>query len=173
MYKNFFNSIYNYKDKVMKDFEIFIAVKAILASIFGWFSSALFYFLPIKSIIEGLLLSFALSFIFGVIYGVRCQMENIDKDKAFVAIKELAVYLLILASLFTIGERMNDDETVYQFLRVITWGLIYVYFTNFTKNLSRLFPGIYGIKMIHYVLNAEFFKKQREMKKKIEDETED
>lgn len=143
----------------MNKMEIVTFIKAGWTVFMGWISAALFYFLPIKEIINGLLIAFALSFVLGIVVGIRYQNETVDKDKAFRAFREIAIYLLILAALFSIGDKMNSDAFVYELLGTITWGMIYFYMTSAFKNLSRMAPDSKGLKYIHYVLALEFLKK--------------
>ncbi len=150
--------------------EFIALIKAAWTVFIGWMSAVFFYFLPIKEIINGLLIAFALSFIFGVIASLRVQNESLNLKKAITAFKEIAIYLLILASLFTIGDKMQSDAFVFELMGTITWGLIYLYFTNMTKNLSRLMPNSRGVKYLHYVLALEFLKKAPSIKEFEENE---
>ena len=148
----------------MKQMELIAVIKTAWTIFLGWISSVLFFFLPIKDLMNGLLLAFGLSFIFGIVAGLRVQGESISKKKAFTAFGEIAVYLLILASLFTIGDTMNDSDMIYEILGTITWGMIYFYIASFLKNTSRLIPSSRGLKYIHYVISMEFLKKNPSIK---------
>lgn len=139
--------------------DLIAIIKAGWATLIGWTSSVLFYFLPIMDLIYGLLIAFALSFLVGIIAGVRVQNESVSKDKAFVAFKEVAIYLVILASLFVIGDRMNSHDFIYQVMSTITWGLIYFYFISSMKNLSRLNPQSKGLRYIYFVIDLQFLKR--------------
>lgn len=144
--------------------EFITLIKTAWTVVVGWMSAVLFYFLPISEIINGLLIAFALSFLFGIIAGLRVQAESISKDKAFVAFRELSIYLLILAAIYTIGDKMSSKDFTYQIIGTITWGMIYFYLTSFFKNASRLAPNSIGLKYIHYVIALEFLKKYPSLK---------
>ena len=133
-------------------------IKACYYTVMGWLSSMVFYFTPIHGLIAGLTIAFFLSFGFGILSGILKQNEQLDLKKAFRAFGELATYLVIIASLFVIGEKMKDGGLVFEVLSAITWGMIYFYVANWTKNLKRLFPSSRGISFIHYILGLEILK---------------
>jgi len=133
-------------------------IKACYYTVMGWLSSMVFYFTPIHGLIAGLTIAFFLSFGFGILSGILKQNEQLDLKKAFRAFGELATYLVIIASLFVIGDKMKDGGWVYQVLSAITWGMIYFYVANWTKNLKRLFPSSRGIAFIHHILGLEILK---------------
>ena len=138
---------------------IYNTLKAGLFALGGWVSSAVFYFIPIHGLFIGLSIAFGLSFVFGIIAGLAVQEEELSKDKAFKALFEIAVYFILIAALFVIGDKMNDASWVYEMLSVITWGMIYFYIANLTKNLKRLLPQSRGMAFLYYILNLEFIKR--------------
>lgn len=140
------------------------AIKAAWTAFLGWTTSVFIYFLPVKDLMHALLFAFISSFILGVIAGIRVQNESLDTKKAKSAVVEVVVYLVALASLFIIGDKMDSDEFIHETISTITWGLIYIYITNCTKNLRRLMPDSKGIKYLHYVLSFEFLKKSESIK---------
>lgn len=135
------------------------AVKFIYYTIMGWFSSMIFYFTPIHGLIIGLSISFFVSFAFGILAGILKQDEQVDLKKASRAFSELATYFMIIAALFVIGDKMQDGGWVYEILSAITWGMIYFYVANWTKNMKRLFPSSRGIAFLNFVLGLEFLKR--------------
>lgn len=134
-------------------------LKAAYYTLLGWLTSMYFYFAPIHGIIIGLSIAFGLSFFSGLIAGLVVQKESFDFKKAFNAFIEITVYFVFVSSLFTIGEKMKGGEWVYEILSAISWGLIYFYFTNLTKNVKRILPKSRAIAFLHYVLSLEFIKK--------------
>lgn len=133
--------------------------KAVAYTLMGWLSSMIFYFAPIHGLMVGLSIAFAGSFSLGIIAGIRVQGEDVDLKKASVAFSEFANYLIILAALFTIGDKMKGSMWIYDVLTYITWGMIYFYIANWSKNMKRLFPDSRFISFLWYVLNLEFIKK--------------
>ena len=134
-------------------------IKALYLTFIGWFSQMAFYFLPIQGLIEGLVFAFFVSFAFGIVTGIMKQGEKVHIKKAFHAFSELATYLVIIASLFVIGERMKGSDWLYEIMSAITWGMIYFYVANWTKNMKRLFPNSKGVAFLNFVMGLEFIKK--------------
>lgn len=135
------------------------AVKFIYYTVMGWFSSMIFYFTPIHGLIIGLSISFFVSFAFGILAGILTQSEAVDLKKASRAFSELATYFVIIAALFVIGDKMKDGGWIYEILSAITWGMIYFYVANWTKNMKRLCPNSRGVAFLHFVLGLEFIKR--------------
>lgn len=134
-------------------------IKSIYYAIMGWISSMVFYFTPIHGLIIALSISFFVSFAFGILAGILKQNEQVDLKKASRAFSELATYFVIIAALFVIGDKMQDGGWVFEILSAITWGMIYFYVANWTKNMKRLFPNSRGISFLNFVLGLEFLKR--------------
>lgn len=147
------------------EINIIDAVKAAFCTLIGWVFSVVFYFAPIHGLIIGMSISFAGSFLLGIIAGLTVQGESIDLKKAGVAFSEFANYLIILAALYTIGDKMQDSDWIYSILRCITWGMIYFYCANCTKNMKRIWSRSRFVLFMWYVLNLEFIKKYPILKK--------
>lgn len=125
----------------------------------GVFSSTFFYFAPIHNLLLVLVFIFSANFIGGMITSIRLQDESFNFKKAWIAFKELVVFSVFLASAFFIGDKMDSQEWINEFLSIITWVLIYFYTANIFKNLRRLFPNSKGIHFLWFVLNFEFAKR--------------
>jgi hypothetical protein len=134
-------------------------IKTGVYTLLGWITSMVFYFAPVHGLMIALSVAFFGSFIFGIIAGTVVQKEDVSLRKASVAFSEFANYLLILAALFVIGDKMDSKDLVYQVLTWITWGMIYFYIANWTKNLKRLFPSSRFFDFLWFILNLEFVKK--------------
>lgn len=148
---------YNNKNKNME--KVFDVIKAIWITFVGYVSSIVFYFAPIHGLFVALSVAFSLSFLFGVIAGLRAQDEILSKDKAFRAVTELCIYFVMISALFVIGDKMDGSVWIYEVLSVINWALIYFYIANTFKNLKRLFPKSKGIAFLFCILNLEFVKR--------------
>ena len=138
-------------------------IKKAYALVFGFISSVLFYFLPIRDLVLLLFCLFVVSYLIGIVHSVRFDLEDISKTKTFRAIKEFTIYTALIACFFIIGERMHADGVMLKIIETITWGLIYIYTTNIFKNLVRLFPYAKGVRWIYFVLNLEFIKRFPEL----------
>lgn len=134
-------------------------IKTCYYTLLGWLSQMVFYFTPIHGLIVGLTIAFFISFVFGIFAGILKQDEAVNLKKASRAFSELATYFVIIAALFIIGEKMQDGGWVYEILSAITWGMIYFYVANWTKNMKRLFPNSRGISFLNFVLGLEFLKR--------------
>ncbi len=155
----------------MTNFSVEI-IKKTLAFFLGFLNSVLFYFFPIAQLVEVLFLVFVLSYLIGTIHSIRIQQESISKTKTFTAVKEFAIYTILLAGLYVIGERMSANSAMLTIITTITWGLIYIYTTNIFKNLTRLMPYAKGLKWIYFVLNLEFIRRVPGLKEFEEKEKE-
>lgn len=133
--------------------------KAAYYTVLGWLSQMVFYFTPIHGLIVGLSISFFISFIFGVLVGILKQDEAVDLKKASRAFSELMTYFVIIAALFVIGDKMKGESWLFEIISAITWGMIYFYVANWTKNMKRLFPNSKGVGFLNFVLGLEFIKK--------------
>jgi len=145
--------------------ELLKFLKAIYYSLSGYFTAMLVYFLPIKDLTIAIAIAFIVNFAFGIIAGILTQHESINFKKALYAFCEVAVYLVILTCMFTLGEKLKGDEWVYRGIYVLTCAWICFYLANWSKNLKRLFPTSRGINFFYFVLNLEFLKRIPYLKK--------
>ncbi len=147
--------------------------KKIVAFGLGFMNSVLLYFLPIKGLVQVLFGLFLVSYIVGTIHSIREQHESISKTKTIRAVKEVSIYTVLIAGLYMVGERMQSNDFMLTVITTITWGLIYIYFTNIFKNLTRLMPYYTGLKWIYFVLNLEFIKRVPSLKEFLKKEKND
>lgn len=85
-------------------------LKSCFYTLVGWLGSMALYFVPIHGLIFALSIAFAVSLILGLLAGVIIQGEHVSLNKAFIALRELAIYLVILASLFVIGDKSMHNS---------------------------------------------------------------
>lgn len=133
-------------------------------------SSILAYLTPVKDIMLCIMISFTANFLTGYIAGIVTQCEMFSLKKAKVAIYEAVVYLLLIAIIFTLGEKMGDKEWALKCLSIITYAWIYFYLVNILKNLKRLFPLSRGLAFVYYVVSLEFVKRFPYLKDFIDSE---
>ncbi len=139
--------------------DLITGIKSVFYTLLGWVTSMVFYFAPVHGLMIALSVAFFASFFFGILAGLIVQKEDVNLKKASVAFSEFANYLLILAALFVIGDKMQSKEWIFQILTWITWGMIYFYIANWAKNAKRLFPRSQFLAFLWFVLNLEFLKK--------------
>ena len=140
-------------------------IKATYFTVSGWLTSMLLYFMPIKELTIVISIAFVVNFVTGIVTGILVQNEPIQFKKALLAFCEVAVYLVIFTTMFSVGERMNSYQSVLTALQVLTWAWIYFYVSNWSKNLKRLLPDSRGIAFFYFVLNLEFMKRIPYLKK--------
>lgn len=145
-------------------------LKAAYYSVYGWLASALLYFFPLEGLVISISIAFVVNFATGILTGILIQNEGVNFKKALLAFCEVAVYLVILTCLFTIGEKMKSQQTVFNAGSILTWAWIAFYVANWSKNLKRLFPESKGISFFFFVLNLEFVKRIPYLKKFEENE---
>ena len=110
--------------------DLITGIKSVFYTLLGWVTSMVFYFAPVHGLMIALSVAFFASFFFGILAGLIVQKEDVNLKKASVAFSEFANYLLILAALFVIGDKMQSKEWIFQILTWITWGMIYFYIAN-------------------------------------------
>lgn len=130
-------------------------IKALLV---GTLSALAAYLSPISSVIFSVLYVFILNFACGYLAGMA-NGEKFAWKKAFSTVKEVAVYYMILVSIFIVGERMGDDGAALQAITTITYAFIYFYAVNILRNLASIFKNSRSINFIYYVISFEVIKK--------------
>lgn len=131
-------------------------IKATIVSLFSYLAA---YFLPIGPFIVVIITAFILNFFAGLAAGFIVQNESFLFKKAIHTLIEVAIYMVIVASAFFIGDKMNDREAVLKGIYGVTYAFIYFYSVNILKNLRLLFPCSRGINFLYFILSLEFIKK--------------
>ncbi len=127
--------------------------------IVGTLSAMIAYFHPITNVLFSLFYLFLLNLLFGLVAGITVNKEVFSFRKAFNCMKETAVFFLILASTYTVGEKMGNPGGALQCVTTVTYAFIYFYAVNILKNLRRLFPASRGLSFIYYFVSMEFVRK--------------
>lgn len=122
-------------------------------------SSLMAYLSPINGILFAVTLAFVINFIIGYITGMRIDKEDFDFKKAFSCIKEACVFFMVVASVYTIGEHLNNSGEALMSISVVTYVVLYFYAVNVFKNLKRLFPNSQWIAFCYWLISFEFMKK--------------
>ena len=131
----------------------------IKATIVGVFSAIAAYFVPIGPFVLVIISAFILNFLAGISAGFLVLDESFDFKKAIWTFIEMDTYLIIVASAFFIGDKMNDREAVLKGIYGVTYAFIYFYSINILRNLKLLFPSSRGISFLHFVTSLEFIKR--------------
>ena len=122
-------------------------------------ATILSYFQPIQSILTAILWLFVLNFLFGLVAGIVANKENFSFRKAFTCISEVSVFLVILSTIFFIGDHLGARGGAMQAISTITYALLYFYSVNILKNLKLLFPASKGLIWIYNLLSIELIAK--------------
>lgn len=143
---------YNFK---FRTYDLMENIKILLV---GTLSALAAYLSPISSVIFSILYVFLLNFACGYLAGMA-NGEKFAWKKAFSTVKEVAIYYIILVSVFIVGERMGDDSAALQAITTITYAFIYFYSVNILRNLSFTFKDSKAIAFIYYIVSFEVIKK--------------
>lgn len=128
------------------------------------------YFHPIQNVLSALLVLFTLNFIFGLLAGIIVNKETFQIKKAFMCGVEACVFFVIMASVFYVGDHIENKDGALQCITAITYTLIYFYSVNIFKNLKHLFPKSRAIAFIYFVISIEFVAKIPHLEKFLKQE---
>jgi len=121
-------------------------------------AAILAYFEPVQHVLAAILLLFALNFIFGLVADL-VSSRNFSFRKAFSCIREASVFLLVLASVFFIGDHLEAKAEALQMISTIAYALVYFYSVNICKNLRQIFPESKPIAILYDLLSIEILSK--------------
>lgn len=94
----------------------------------------------------------------GLVAGMLVKDERFEFRKALRCLVEVAIYVVIVASVFNIGDVMKDTKEALYVVKVVTYVMSYFYAENILKNLVLLFPGSRTFAFFHYWISLEFIK---------------
>lgn len=117
------------------------------------------YLSPINGILFAVTLAFVLNFMAGYLSGMLVYKEDFDFKKAFSCFSEACVFVVFVASVFTIGEHMDNAGEALVSISIVTHVVLYFYAVNVFKNLKRIFPGSQWIAFCYWLISFEFMKK--------------
>lgn len=113
------------------------------------------YFEPVQSILAGISWLIVLNFLFGLVANVVRRREAFRLRKALRCISEAVVFLLLLVSIFYIGDHLGSRGESIQAVSTIAYAMSYFYALNIGKNLKVLFPGSKAIAFLYGLLSIE------------------
>ncbi len=108
----------------MDNIRFFVA--SLFANMAGWL-------LPIKNDIFGLVLLFALNFLFGLLADM-CNRRYWSFRKAFYFFRDAGIYFAMVASIYLLGHLKGEDEAAAQCVSFMIYVAIYFYGTNILRN---------------------------------------
>lgn len=113
------------------------------------------YFEPVHHLLIAILFLIALNFVAGFIADLTANKNSFSFKKAFTSIREALVFLLLLASIYFIGDHLQAKNEIMQVISTITYALAYFYSVNILKNIRQIFPQSKIINIIYDLLSVE------------------
>lgn len=105
-------------------------MKLMISTLFANVVALLF---PIKNEIFGMVILFAVNFIFGLLADLSNHREWSFK-KAFCFFRDAALFFVLAASLYLIGYFKGEHHAIVQCVSFLTYVAIYFYGTNILRN---------------------------------------
>lgn len=128
-------------------------IKVVWSAILGWITS---YFVVIYDWWLAISILWAANFAFGYVAGVILNKESLNKKKALISVLELLIFLVITALFLIIGRLMCKEGEILSGINVATWVFIWYFSSGILKNWSRLFPRLWPIKYLYFLISFEF-----------------
>lgn len=111
-------------------------------------SSLMAYLSPINGILFAVTLAFVLNFMAGYLSGMLVNKEDFDFKKAFSCFSEACVFVVFVASVFTIGEHMDNAGEALVSISIVTHVVLYFYAVNVFKTSNGYSPGPNGLLFV-------------------------
>ena len=135
-------------------------IKGVIA---GIFIAMLSYFAPLKGELSILMAIFSLNFAAGYFVDILVNNGHFSFIKSWHAVEEVAVFVIIVATLYYIGEHKKRGPEALACVSFVTYSVVYFYSLNILRNLKQLFvPGSVGgnvVSFLYYVMSFEAIKK--------------
>ena len=129
------------------------------------------YLRPIEDSLFILLLIFTLNFVFGLIAGLRVNNESFSFKKAFRCVTESATIAVLIAAIYTIGEKSGDVQMCLTVTSYLVYVIVICYGQNIVKNINAIFPNNRFFFVLDYILSAEWLKISNKFKtEEVKDE---
>ena len=87
------------------------------------------------------------------------KKKNFNTGKILLSFFYVAIYLVILLSVYIVGVKMGDVNQALFVDKFITYVFIYFYVANIFKNLRILLPNNKPISFLDYVFHLEILKR--------------
>ena len=138
------------------------AIKISLAAILGGIYS---YFEPVHNPMIVLAIVFTGDIFAGILVDIIVNDDRIRIKKFLLAVAFLALYSVIIASVFVIGKLMGDMDEALVIVKSLTYVFALFYTSNFFRNLKILAPNNKPIAFLAYILSLHIVKKVPELAK--------
>lgn len=131
----------------------------------GVISAIISFFSPIHDYVFALAIIFFLNFFAGLLDDILVTGIGFKFKKFKHCIIEVAVYFLLLAGIYSVGEFTYNQSGAVQCISAVMLVIIYYYSVNILRNLKSMLPDSKPIAFLYYVLSFEILKKYPILKK--------
>jgi hypothetical protein len=135
---------------------MFDAIKIMIAGIIG---GLITYLEPLYNPITVLGYVFILDIVFGILVDIIVENDRIKIRKLLIAVAFLTMYFLVIASTYTIGERMDDAHEALYIVKILTYSFSYFYVANIIRNMRTLAPNSKPLAFLDYFLGLHVVKR--------------
>lgn len=133
-----------------------ISIVALLGSIYS-------YFEPVHNPMKVLALVFVGDILAGILVDIIINDDRIQIKKFLIAVAFLALYSVIIASVFVIGKLMGDMTEALIIVKSLTYVFASFYISNFFRNLKQLAPNNKPIAFLDYIFGLHIVRKMPEL----------
>ncbi|NDW19784.1 hypothetical protein D0T53_12830 [Dysgonomonas sp. 216] len=117
------------------------------------------YLQPIYNPVKVLAIIFIIDIATGILVDIIKNDDRIRIKKLLIAVAFLALYTLIIACTYIIGEHMGDTEEALIIVKVLTYIFTYFYASNTLRNIRQLAPDNKPIAFLDYWLGLQIVKR--------------
>ncbi len=137
-------------------------IKITIVAIVGGIYS---YFEPVHNPIKVLAIVFTADILAGILVDLIVNNDRIQIRKFLLAVAFLALYSVIIASVFVIGKLMGDMVEALVIVKSLTYVFTAFYVSNFFRNMKKLAPNSKPIAFLAYIFGLHVVKKLPELAK--------
>lgn len=106
---------------------------------------------------------FVADIIAGILVDLINNNDRLRIKKLLIALAFLALYSVVIASTFVIGEKMKDVEEALFIVKTLTYVFSYFYVSNTIRNLRELAPDNKPLAFLDYWLGLQVIKRLPEL----------
>ena len=135
---------------------MFDAIKVVAALAL---SSLLAYLQPVYNAMFVVFFIFTADMLLGISADIFVNRKRLNARKFIFAFLSFMIYTAIIASVYVIGEHMDDKDESLFVVKWLTYSFIYFYAVNILKNLRFLFPNVRTFAFLEFTVGLEFLKR--------------
>lgn len=127
--------------------------------VFALYGTLISFISPVHNAVKVLIFLCIANFLCGLLAGFIRNHEKFQFKKALGCLIEVAIYVVIVLSVYHIGDYMHDNMEAVHVVKVVTYIMICFYIENILRNLKILFPLNPVFAFLHYLIALEFVKR--------------